>query len=150
MTISEAHRHAVECGCVVFSVDYRKGPEVQCPRNHLDFVDAIEHIVTNASQYGINRSEICAGGYSGGGWIVMGAMIQYLKLKLPNPIKALFLVTPMVYEILPSMKFDALHEWETYTLLTIKKVRFKRSKKNSPRKIKIRHIRNPIHIIIHP
>jgi len=117
MTISEAHRHAVECGCVVFSVDYRKGPEVQCPRNHLDFFQAIEHIVTNASQYGINRSEICAGGYSGGGWIVMGAMIQYLKQKMPNPIKAQFLVSPMVYEVLPSMQYKALHEWETFSLL---------------------------------
>ena len=67
---------AVTClnlDCVVISVNYRKGPEVKCPRGQQDFVDAVLYISENPSQFGIDSSRICMAGISGGGWIVTGA-----------------------------------------------------------------------------
>lgn len=75
LCIDECHRYAVDWDCVCFSVDYRKGPETQCPRNQLDFMEAIDHVAANVDKYGINKDQICIGGLSGGGWIAMGAMV---------------------------------------------------------------------------
>lgn len=77
LSMDEVHRYAVDWECVTFAVNYRKGPEVVAPRNSLDYLEAIEHIVANADKYGINKNQICAGGCSGGAWICLGAMIQY-------------------------------------------------------------------------
>jgi len=74
-SLFEATRYAVDWDCVCFSVDYRIGPEVQSPRNFLDFVEAIEFIHLNADSYGIDKTKICAGGNSGGAWVSLGAMI---------------------------------------------------------------------------
>ena len=64
---------ALNLNCVVFNVDYRKGPEVKAPRGQLDFVESIDHIIANKQQYGIDTSKICIAGASGGGWIIVGA-----------------------------------------------------------------------------
>lgn len=101
--IDECHRYAVDWNCVCFSVDYRKGPEVQCPRNQLDFMESIDYIYENSDKLGINKNKICVGGLSGGGWICMGAMVQYYKQKKRNPVKCQFLITPMVAEVLPNV-----------------------------------------------
>lgn len=40
----ETNRIALEYDCIVFSVDYRKGPEVRTPGGMEDFALAIEHV----------------------------------------------------------------------------------------------------------
>jgi len=50
-------------------------------------MEAIDYIASNAEKYGINRDQICIGGMSGGGWIAMGATVQYIKAKKPCPAK---------------------------------------------------------------
>merc|ERR1711915_675280 len=71
---------AVSCGVVVFSVDYRLGPETRCPNNVLDFYEAIKYVAANAEQLGVDPSRIAMAGESGGGYICAGAMVQ-LALK---------------------------------------------------------------------
>ena len=82
---------AVSCvnlGCVVVSVDYRKGPEVKCPIGQQDFVDAVLHIHDNSQIFGINPKKICMAGLSGGGWIVAGAANILEKTSRLGKIKA--------------------------------------------------------------
>lgn len=40
--------HAVKKKCVLFNIDYRKGPEVKCPGGQQDYATAIEHVYNNA------------------------------------------------------------------------------------------------------
>jgi len=106
LCIDECHRYASDWDCVCFTVEYRKGPEFQCPRGQLDFMEAIDHVAANADKYGINKDQICIGGLSGGGWIAMGAVVQYVKAKKPCPAKCQFLITPMVCDELANTPKD--------------------------------------------
>jgi len=45
---------AMNLGCIVFNVDYRKGPENKAPIGQQDFAKAVEHIYENCDKYGIN------------------------------------------------------------------------------------------------
>lgn len=71
---------AMDCGVVVFNVDYRLAPETRCPNNVLDFYEVIKYVASNASELGIDPSKIAMAGESGGGYICAGAMVQ-LALK---------------------------------------------------------------------
>lgn len=62
-----------------FNVGFRNGPEVKCPTNQQDFVDAFLHIYQNASRFGIDTEKIAIGGVSGGGWISTGAANLMVK-----------------------------------------------------------------------
>jgi len=42
-------------------------------------MESIDYIYENSDKLGINKNKICVGGLSGGGWICMGAMVQYYK-----------------------------------------------------------------------
>lgn len=87
---------AVQKGCVVFNVNYRKGPETKCPGGQQDFVKAIEHVHGNAMSYGVNKDQILASGVSGGGWICLGACNLLAKADKAHMVKAQFLWTPMI------------------------------------------------------
>jgi len=67
---------AMDCGIVVFNVDYRLAPETRCPNNVLDFYEVIKYVASNASELGIDPSKIAIAGESGGGYICAGAMVQ--------------------------------------------------------------------------
>jgi len=110
--IDECHRYATYWNCICFSVDYRKGPEVLAPRGQLDFMEALDYVATNAETYGVDVGKICIGGRDGGGWICMGACIQYIDMNKINPAKCQFLISPMVFEALPNTPDSDLEPWE--------------------------------------
>lgn len=67
---------AVTCinlNCVIISVDFRNGPEIKCPRGQLDYLESINYIYANPTQFGIDHNKICIAGIDGGGWIITGA-----------------------------------------------------------------------------
>ena len=83
---------AVEMNVVAFNVDYRLAPETKCPNNIKDFYEVIKFVSKNADSLGIDSEKIVLGGESGGGYIVLGAMVLLaehdegglVKLAIPN------------------------------------------------------------------
>ena len=83
---------AIECGVVVFNVDYRIAPETKCPKNALDFYCAVKHIIENAIKLGVDASRIGIAGDSGGGYICFATMVmlaqkmegELVKLAIPS------------------------------------------------------------------
>merc|ERR1711910_34792 len=67
---------AMDCGVVVFNVDYRLAPETRCPNNVLDFYEAIKYVSANAADLGVDPARIAMAGESGGGYICPGAIVQ--------------------------------------------------------------------------
>lgn len=70
---------AINLGCIIFNVDYRKGPENKAPVGQEDFAKAVEHIYDNSEKYGINKYQMCMAGISGGGWVCLGASNLLVK-----------------------------------------------------------------------
>ena len=46
--LAECYRYAIDWNCIVFSVDYRKGPETKCPNQQKDFAEAVKFIHSSA------------------------------------------------------------------------------------------------------
>lgn len=103
---------AVNLNCVIFSVDYRLGPEHKCPKGQQDFVDSLIHIVIDCKKYGIDPKRICLSGISGGGWIVAGAMNMIIKENKPNIFKAIFIQTGMLSDETARVPEEELTEYE--------------------------------------
>ena len=82
--------------CVVFNIDYRKGPEVKCPTGQQDFVDAVTHVLSDPAKYGIDATKASLAGASGGGWIAGGAANLMAKANSLHKIKAIFMHTGML------------------------------------------------------
>lgn len=84
--------YAVECGVIVFNVDYRLAPETKCPNNVKDYYEVIKYVHKNADTLGIDSSKIVMGGESGGGYICLGAEVilaqhdesHLVKLAIPS------------------------------------------------------------------
>ena len=87
---------ALNLNCVVFSVDYRLGPEVKCPTGMHDFIDGLEDVVNKADQFSIDSSRICIAGDSGGGWIVAGAANILASEGRSHLVKAMFIYSGML------------------------------------------------------
>ena len=87
---------AVKTGIVVFNVDYRLAPETKCPKNALDFYCAVKHVIENASDLGIDQDRISICGVSGGGYIVMAAMIMLAKKDEGHLVKLALPCIPMI------------------------------------------------------
>lgn len=87
---------AVNLDCVIFNVNYRKGPEVKAPQGSQDYVDAINYVLSKADSYGCDAKKFAACGVSGGGWILCGAANILAKANDSAKIKALFFETAMV------------------------------------------------------
>lgn len=63
----ELQRMAVDCGCLVVSVDYRLAPETRFPGSLEDNYAALNWIYRNAASLGVDRSRIAIAGASAGG-----------------------------------------------------------------------------------
>lgn len=103
---------AVNLNCVVFNVDYRKGPEVKCPRGQQDFVDAINYVLANGAKYGIDPTKTCMAGASGGGWIAAGAANLMAKANDLAKIKAIFVHTGMLSDSTADLPADKLEPYD--------------------------------------
>ena len=64
-------RLALKADVVIFTLDYRLGPEVKAPTGALDAKCGIEHIISKAGEFGIDKSKVSTMGSSGGGWITL-------------------------------------------------------------------------------
>ena len=71
--------YAIECGVVVFNVDYRLAPETKCPNNVKDYYEVIKYVHKNSEALGIDATKIVIGGESGGGYICLGATVLLAK-----------------------------------------------------------------------
>ena len=72
---------AVNCGVVVFNVDYRISPGVRAPTNILDFVAVVKHVASHAAELGVDPARIAIAGESGGGYIVAGTAVELARYK---------------------------------------------------------------------
>lgn len=66
---------AIECGVVVFDIEYRQTPQTKDPNNARDFYAVIKHVSENAAKLGIDSSKIAISGEGVGGYICFGAMV---------------------------------------------------------------------------
>lgn len=89
-------RTALNLNCVVFNIDYRLGPEVKAPTGAQDFIDAFNHVIANASNYGIDPAKNCFAGCSGGGWIIAIAANLLAKANEASKVGAIFIQTGML------------------------------------------------------
>lgn len=89
-------RMACETKSIVFSVDFRNAPEHKSPAGMLDFYCSVKYVHDNAASLGIDKSKICVGGQSGGGWICLGAVYHMIKASEAHMIKSQFLTCPMI------------------------------------------------------
>ena len=87
---------AVECGVVVFNVDYRLAPETTSPNNVKDFYEVIKYVSCNAGSLGIDPDKICIAGDSGGGYICLGAMVLLAQRDESSLVKLAVPSQPMV------------------------------------------------------
>ena len=86
---------AVDCGVVVFNVDYRRAPETKCPNNILDFYETLKHIIRNSELMGIDKSRIAIAGESGGGYICFGTMVLIAQRNESHFVKLAMPIVPM-------------------------------------------------------
>ena len=70
---------AMNCGVVVYNVDYRLAPGVRAPNNILDFVAVVKHVASQASELGVDPAKIAIAGESGGGYICAGAAVELAR-----------------------------------------------------------------------
>jgi acetyl esterase/lipase len=88
-------RYAMECGCVVVSVDYRLAPETPYPGSLEDNYAALRWLYRNAEGLGVDPRRIGVGGESaGGGHAATLAIAARDRGELPVAFQ--FLVYPML------------------------------------------------------
>ena len=88
--------YAVECGVVIFNVDYRLAPETKCPNNVKDFYEVVKYVRQNSEELGIDASRIVIGGESGGGYICLGTMVLLAQHNEGNMVRLAIPNIPMV------------------------------------------------------
>merc|ERR1712086_417143 len=87
---------AMDCGVVVFNVDYRLAPGTRCPNNVLDFYEVIKFVSSNAADLGVDPARMCMSGESGGGYICAGAMVQLARQGEGSMVKLAIPIIPML------------------------------------------------------
>merc|ERR550519_905078 len=87
---------AVDCGVVVFNVDYRLAPGTRCPNNVLDFYEAVKYVTKNTEDLGIDPARIAIAGESGGGYICAAAMVHLARMEESHLVKLAIPVIPML------------------------------------------------------
>jgi acetyl esterase/lipase len=88
-------RIAMECNCVVVSVDYRLAPETHFPGSLHDNYAALKWVHANADILGIDRTRIAVGGESAGGGHAASLAI-YARDRGEIPILFQLLIYPML------------------------------------------------------
>jgi len=87
---------AMDCGVVVFNVDYRLAPETKCPSNMLDYYEVIKYVSSHAAELGVDPARIAIAGESGGGYICAAAMVQLARNGEGNLVKLAAPIIPML------------------------------------------------------
>jgi len=87
---------AMDCGVVVFNVDYRLAPETRCPNNVLDFYEVVKYVSRNAEQLGVDPDRLAIAGESGGGYICSGTMVQLARKGEGHLVKLAVPIIPML------------------------------------------------------
>eukprot|EP00092_Neocalanus_flemingeri_P037993 GFUD01041361.1.p1 GENE.GFUD01041361.1~~GFUD01041361.1.p1 ORF type:complete len:353 (+),score=93.20 GFUD01041361.1:247-1305(+) len=87
---------AMDCGVVVFNVDYRLAPETRCPNNVLDFYEVVKYVSLHAADLGVDPNRIAMAGESGGGYICAGAMVHLARQGEGHLVKLAVPVIPML------------------------------------------------------
>jgi len=87
---------AMDCGVVVFNVDYRLAPETRCPNNALDFYEAVKYVTNNTTDLGIDPERIAIAGESGGGYICAATMVHLARHDESHLVKLAVPVIPML------------------------------------------------------
>jgi acetyl esterase/lipase len=88
-------RYAMECGCVVVSVDYRLAPETPFPGSLEDNYAALRWLHGNAAALGVDAHRIGVGGESAGGGHAAALAIA-ARDRGEFPLAFQFLVYPML------------------------------------------------------
>jgi len=91
----ELQRMAVDCGCLVVSVDYRLAPETRFPGSLEDNYAALRWIYNNAISLGVDRSRIAIAGASAGGGHAAALAIAARDRK-EIPVAFQLLIYPML------------------------------------------------------
>ena len=95
ISVPANQRYAMECGCVVVSVDYRLAPETVFPGALEDNYAALRWLYANAKSLGVDPCRIGVGGESaGGGHAAMLAIAARDRGEVPVAFQ--FLVYPML------------------------------------------------------
>jgi len=105
---------AMDCGVVVFNVDYRLAPGTHCPNNVIDFYEVIKYVSKHADELGVDPARIAIAGESGGGYICAGAMVNLATHDEGHLVKLAVPIIPMLSDYLFSdkaamTKEEALH-----------------------------------------
>ncbi|KAK5025163.1 hypothetical protein LTR13_010600 [Exophiala sideris] len=87
---------ARETQSVIFGVDYRLAPEHPFPAPHNDSYEALNYVVKNAQQYGIDTTRIAVWGASAGGNLVAGIALRDAQEHSQTRIRHANLVVPAV------------------------------------------------------
>jgi len=100
---------ARDLGCAVASVEYRLAPEHPYPAPLEDCYAALKHIVTNASEFGVDASRVIIAGGSAGGGLCAG-----LALLIRD--RGEFSVTHqvLIYPMVDDRRQRGSHGWSTW------------------------------------
>jgi acetyl esterase/lipase len=88
-------RIAMDCHCLVVSVDYRLAPETKYPGSLDDNYAALKWVYANADSLGIDRKRIAVGGESAGGGHA-AALAIHARDKGEVPVAYQLLIYPML------------------------------------------------------
>jgi acetyl esterase/lipase len=88
-------RYAMECGCLIVSVDYRLAPETVFPGSLEDNYAALRWLYGNAESLGVDPARIGVGGESAGGGHA-AALAILARDRGEVPVAFQFLVYPML------------------------------------------------------
>ena len=90
---------AIECGVVVFDIEYRQTLQTKDPNNARDFYAVIKHVSENAAELGIDSSKIAISGEGVGGYICFGAMVMLAQNDESSLVKLAMPDIPMVGDL---------------------------------------------------
>ena len=72
-------RYAEDNDIVVFSVDYRLAPEAPAPGGIMDCYAALKYVLDSCDEFNIDKTKVCIGGESGGGYLAMGVGLHLAR-----------------------------------------------------------------------
>ena len=92
-----ACRTALECGPVVFNVDYRNAPETRAPGGILDCYAALRCVAEElGGRYGVDRDHVGVHGISSGGYLAAGVAMELARRREAHLVKLMIADVPAV------------------------------------------------------
>jgi acetyl esterase/lipase len=92
---STLQQTAIDCECLIVSVEYRLAPETHFPGSLEDNYAALKWLYANADSFGVNRNRIAIGGLSAGGGHT-AALAIFARDRKEIPIAYQLLIYPML------------------------------------------------------